>query len=211
MGGYVGAGVETEASSVATRARGADVAILTAAETLGAAVGGVMKSEGPGAWCRRPVCAVVKLAVEVIFDLLGGCLEEVVHVRGVGVDLVVNACTVFGVTVGAQEGLPITEAFDRSEGVAADALGDLRGDVLVLVLVLVLILNRDGNVICEVVPVRLDTVFLRLTVHVDMGVGRGLGNVAGERVGDVLKGDDSEGIGVTDRTLYDLRVREEMS
>jgi glycyl-tRNA synthetase (class II) len=37
-----------------------------------------------------------------------------------------------------------------------------------------------------------------------------LGDVAGEHVGDAPKGDDGEGIGVTDRTLYDLRVHEEM-
>jgi hypothetical protein len=47
----VGVGVETEASSAAMRACGMNVAILSAVETLGAAVGRVMKCEGPGAWC----------------------------------------------------------------------------------------------------------------------------------------------------------------
>jgi hypothetical protein len=59
MGGYVGAGVETEASSAVMRARGADMAILTAAETLGAAIGRVVKGEGPGTWRWWPVCTVV--------------------------------------------------------------------------------------------------------------------------------------------------------
>jgi hypothetical protein len=48
--GYVGAGVKTEASSVATWAHGADVAILSTVETLGATVGRVIECEGPGAW-----------------------------------------------------------------------------------------------------------------------------------------------------------------
>jgi hypothetical protein len=208
MGGYVGAEVETEASSAAARAHCVDVAILTAAETLGAAVGGVVKGQGPGAGCRRPVRVVVELAVEVVFNLLSGLLEEVVCIRGGGVDLVVDMCVVFGVAVGVQEGFPIMEAFDRSEGVAVGALGGLRGDDLVLVLILVL--NRDGDVVGEVVPVGLDAVFQCLAVHVDTGVSCGLGDVAGEHVGDAPKGDDGEGIGVTDRTLYDLRVHEEM-
>jgi hypothetical protein len=144
----------------------------------------------------------------MVFNLLGGLLEEVVCVGG-GVDPVVDACAVFRVAIGAQEGLPVTEAFDRSEGVAVRAVRDLCGDVLVLVLVLVL--NHDGDVVSEVVPVGLGAVLLCLAVYVDAGVGRGLGNVAGKCVGNALKGDDGKGIGVTDRTLYDLRVREEMS
>jgi hypothetical protein len=75
--------------------------------------------------------------VKVVFDLLGGCLKEVVRIRGAGVDPVVDACVVLGVAVGAQEGLPVIEAFDRSEGVTAGTLGDLRGDDLVLVLVFI--------------------------------------------------------------------------
>jgi hypothetical protein len=208
MGGYVGAGVETKASSVATWAHGADVAILSTTKTLGVAVGGVVKGEGPGAWRWRPVCTVVKLAAEVIFDFLGGCLEEVVRIGGAGVDPVMDTCTVFGVVIGAQEGLPVAEAFDRGEGVAVVALGDLCRDDLVLIL---LILNRDGDVIGEVVPVGLDTVLKRLVVHVDAGVGRRLGNVAGECVSDVPKWDNGEGISVMDRTLYDLRVCKETS
>jgi hypothetical protein len=62
-----------------------------------------------------------------------------------------------------------------------------------------------------VVPVGLNTVFQHFAVHIDVGVGRGLGNVAGECVGDAPKGDNGEGISVMDRTLYDLRVREETS
>jgi hypothetical protein len=209
MGGYVGAGVETEASSAATWARGVDVAILTAVETLGVAVGRVVKGEGPGVWHQWPVRAVMKLAAEVVFDLLGDCLEEVVCVGGAGVNLVVDTCAVFGVTVGAQEGLPVTEVFDRREGVAAGALGDLHGDDLILVIVLVL--NHDGDVIGEVVPVGLDVVFQCLAVHVDVGVGRGLGDVAGECVGNMPKGDNGERIGVMDCTLYDLHVHEETS
>jgi hypothetical protein len=46
----VGAGVETEASLAVTRACGANVAILSTAETLGAVVGRVIECEGPGAW-----------------------------------------------------------------------------------------------------------------------------------------------------------------
>jgi hypothetical protein len=46
----VGAGVETEASSVVMWARGVDVAILSTVETLGAAIGGVIECEGLGAW-----------------------------------------------------------------------------------------------------------------------------------------------------------------
>jgi hypothetical protein len=41
MGGYVGAGVKTGASSMAVWARGMDVTILSTVETLGAVVAGV--------------------------------------------------------------------------------------------------------------------------------------------------------------------------
>jgi hypothetical protein len=151
----------------------------------------------------------MELAAEMVFDLLGGCLEEVVDVRGARVDSVMDPCTVLGVIVGAEEGLPVTNAFDCGEGVAAVALSGLRGDYFVLVLVLVL--NRDGDVVGEVMPVGLDVVLKRLAMDVDAGVGGRLGDIAGESVGDVFKWNDGEGISVTDCTVYDLRVREETS
>jgi hypothetical protein len=151
----------------------------------------------------------VELVAEMIFNLLGSCLEKVVSVGGAGINPVMNACAMLGVIVGAKEGPPIANVFDHGEGVVAIALGALCGDDFVLVLVL--ILNRNGNVVREVVPVGLDMVFKRLAMDVDAGVSGGLGDVVGEGVGDVFKWNDGEGIGVTDRTLYDLHVREETS
>jgi hypothetical protein len=116
------------------------------------------------------VQAVVELAAEMIFNLLGGCLKEIVGVGGAGVDLVMDPCTVLRVVVGAKEGLPVANAFDRSEGVAAVALRDLCGDDFIFILIL--ILNRNGDVVRKVMPVRLNAVFKRLAVDVDMGVIR---------------------------------------
>jgi hypothetical protein len=186
------------------------VAILSVAETLGAVVGRVVECEGLGAWHgERSVWAVVKLVAEIIFNLLGGCLEKVVSVGGAGVDLMIDPYVVLGVIVGAEEGLSIANAFNCGEGITAVALGALYRDDFVLVLVL--ILNRDGNVICKVVPVRLDAVFKHLAVDVNAGVGGGLGDVASEGVDDAFKWNNGKGIGVTDCTVYDLHVREETS
>jgi hypothetical protein len=125
MGGYVGAGVETEASLVATWACGVDVAILSVVETLGAAVGGVVECEGLRARCSEgSVRAVVELAVEMVFNLLGSCLEKVISVGGAGVDPMMDPCVVLRVIVGAKGDPPVANAFDGAEGVEV-ALGDL--------------------------------------------------------------------------------------
>jgi hypothetical protein len=151
----------------------------------------------------------VKLVAEMIFNLLGGCLKKVVGVGGAGVDPVMDPCMVLGVVVSAKEGLPIANAFNHGEGVMVVALRDLCGDNFVLVLILVL--NCDGDVVCKVMPVGLDAVLKCLAVDVDAGVSGGLGDIASKSVGDAFKWNDGEGIGVTDHTVYDLRVHEEMS
>jgi hypothetical protein len=150
----------------------------------------------------------MELAAEMIFNLLSGCLKKVIGVGGAGVDPVMDPCAVLGVIVGAKGDPPVVNAFDGAEGVEI-ALGDLGWDDFVLVLVL--ILNCDGDVIREMMPIGLDTVFKCLAVDVDAGVSGGLGDVAGEGVGDVFKWKDGKGIGVTDHTVYDLRVCEETS
>jgi hypothetical protein len=116
---------------------------------------------------------------------------------------------VLGVVVGAEKGLSIVDAFDCSEGVVAVALRNLCGDDLDLILVL--ILNCNGDVVHKVMPIGLNVVLKHLVVDIDVGVGGGLGDIAGKSVGDVLKWNDGEGIGVMDRTLYDLCVCEETS
>jgi hypothetical protein len=115
---------------------------------------------------------------------------------------------VLRVIVGANGGLPVVDVLDGAEGVKI-ALGNLRQDDLVLILILVL--DGNGNVIHEVVPIGLNMAFKHLTVDVDTGVSGGLGNVASKGVSDAFKWKDGEGISVTDRTVYDLRVCEETS
>jgi hypothetical protein len=131
-----------------------------------------------------PVWVVVELMAEMIFNLLGGCLKQVIGIGGVGIDPVMDPGVVFGVVVGAQGHSPVVNAFNGAEGVEI-ALGNLGWDDLILILIL--ILNCNGNVVCEVMPIRLDAIFKCLTVDVDTGVSGGLGDVAGEGVGDVFK------------------------
>jgi hypothetical protein len=47
-------------------------------------------------------------------------------------------------------------------------------------------------------------------VNIDVSVGGRLGDITGKGVDDAFKWKDGEGISITDRTVYDLCVHEEM-
>jgi hypothetical protein len=206
MGGYVGAGVETGASSAVVWASGMDVSILSTTDTLGVVVAGVAECKGLGMWRGIGFAwVVVELVVEVFLDLVGCILEHTVGIGGVRVTAVMNPSTMLRVVVGAKEDLPIVNCLEGAEGVkvALDGLGYYD-------LIIVLILDGDGDVVCDLVPIGLNVVLQHFSVDVDTGVSGGLGDVAGKGVDDAFKWKDGEGISVTDRTLYDLCVCEEM-
>jgi hypothetical protein len=191
------------------RASGVDVSILSTAKTPGAVVGRVVECVRPGTrhgeWLAR---AVVELAVKIIFYLLSGGLEQIVGVGGAGVNPVMDSDAVLGVVVGVKGNPSITNVLEGAKGVtvAFDGLGHNS-----FVLVVILILDGNGDVICEVVPIRLNTILKRFAVYIDVGVSGRLGDIAGKGVGDVFKWKDGEGIGVMDCTMYDLHVHEETS
>jgi hypothetical protein len=192
------------ASSAAVQASGVNVSILSTAKTLSAVVGRVVECKGPGTWCSEGFAwAIVKLAAEMIFYLLSGILKHVVGIGGVEVDLMMDPGAVLGVVVGAKGGLPIVNGLEGAEGVKVALNGLGHND-----LIIVLVLNSDGNIVCEVMPIGFNVVFKHLVMDIDMGVGGGLGDIAGDGVGDAFKWKDGEGIGVTDHTVYDLCVRE---
>jgi hypothetical protein len=158
-------------------------------------------------WCGEGLAwAVVELVAEMIFYLLSSGLEQVVGIRGAGVDLVMDPGAVLGVIIGAKGGLPVANGHEGAEGVEV-ALDSLGHDNVVLVL----ILDGNGDVVCEVVPIGLDVVFKHLAVDIDTGVSGGLGDIAGKGVGNAFKWKDGKGISVTNRTVYDLRVCEKTS
>jgi hypothetical protein len=150
----------------------------------------------------------MELAAEMIFYLLSGSLKQIVGVRGAGVNPVMDPGAVLRVVIGAKGNLSITNVLKgaKSVTVAFDGLGHNS-----FVLIIILILDGDVDVICEVVPVRLSAVFKRLAMDIDAGVSGRLGDIAGKGVGDAFKWKDGKGIGVMDRTVYDLHVHEETS
>jgi hypothetical protein len=177
-------------------------------ETLGVVVAGV--GEPKRSKTRHGVGfagVVMELVAEVVLDFIGGVLKHAVNVRGVGVTVVVNPGMMHWVPVGAGRDLSVTNVLKCAEGVqiALDGLGDY--DFVIWVL----ILDCDGNVDCNLVPIGFDAVFQCLTVGVSTGVSGGLGDIASKGGGSMFKGKDGEGIGVMDRTVYDLRVCEETS
>jgi hypothetical protein len=72
-------------------------------------------------------------------------------------------------------------------------------------------LNGNGNVICDLALIGFDVVLQHLIVNIDASIGGGLDDITGKGVSSAFKWMDGEGISVTDRTVYNLCVREEMS
>jgi hypothetical protein len=119
--------VETRASSTVVWASGVDVSILSTVETLSVVVAGVSEHEGSETWHDVGLArVVVKLAVEVVLDLMGSVLKHTTSVGGVGVAVVVNPCVMLRVIVGAKGDLLITNCFEGAKGVqvALNGLGD---------------------------------------------------------------------------------------
>jgi hypothetical protein len=93
-------------------ASGADVTILSAVETPGAAVIGV------DVWhAVRFVRAVIELVAEVVLDVIGGVIEYTVNIRGEAVSAVMDLGVMLWVLVGAGKDPPIVKVFECFVGV----------------------------------------------------------------------------------------------